>query len=145
MIGLVVYMLVARPSGLLSGVLATVPASVVLVVVAYHANLLDTVDPTTPAAVSQGHRVALAAGICAAVCAGLRVIFAVGLDPRLRRIAGRALIESPDEARRDRGRRRGDRGGRPRARRPPQPRARLAAVPQRRNSPAAARATCANA
>ena len=71
-IGLVVYVLVARPSGLLSGVLATVPATVVLVVVAYHANLLDTIDPTTPAAVSQGHRVALAAGICAAVCAGLR-------------------------------------------------------------------------
>jgi O-Antigen ligase len=91
-IGLVVYMLVARPSGLLSGVLATAPASVVLIVVAYHANLLDTVDPTTPAAVSQGHRVALAAGICAAVCAGLRAIFAIGLDPRLRRIAGRSLM-----------------------------------------------------
>jgi O-Antigen ligase len=91
-IGLVVYMLVARPSGLLSGVLATAPASVVLIVVAYHANLLDTVDPTTPAAVSQGHRVALAAGICVAVCAGLRAIFVVGLDPRLRRIEGRALM-----------------------------------------------------
>jgi hypothetical protein len=91
-VGLVVYMLVARPSGLLSGLLATVPATVALVVVAYHANLLDTVDPTTPAAVSQGHRVALAAGICAVVCAGLRAVCAVGLDPRLRRIAGRALI-----------------------------------------------------
>ena len=89
-IGLIVYVLVARPSGLLSGALATVPATVVLVVVAYHANLLDTVNPTTPAAVSQGHRVALTAGICAAVCAGLRAIFAIGLDPRLRRIASRA-------------------------------------------------------
>jgi len=91
-IGLVVYILVARPRGLLSGVLATVPASAVLVVVAYHASLLDTLEPTTPAAVSQGHRVALAAGICVAVSAGLRAIFAVGLDPRLRRIAGRALM-----------------------------------------------------
>jgi O-Antigen ligase len=91
-VGLVVYMLVARPSGLLSGLLATVPATAALVVVAYHANLLDTVDPTTPAAVSQGHRVALAAGVCAVVCAGLRAAFAVGLDPRLRRIAGRALV-----------------------------------------------------
>ena len=88
-VGLVVYMLVARPSGLLSGVLATVPASAVLILVAYHANLLDTVEPTTPAAVSQGHRVALAAGICAAVCAGLRLLLAVGLDPRLRRSYGR--------------------------------------------------------
>ena len=91
-VGLVVYMLVARPSGLLSGLLATGPASVALIVVAYHANLLDTVDPTTPAAVSQGHRVALAAGICAAVCAGLRLFFAIGLDPRLRGAAGRALM-----------------------------------------------------
>ena len=64
--------------------LATAPASVVLVVVAYHANLLDTVDPTTPAAVSQGHRVALVAGICAVACAALRLFFALGLDPRLR-------------------------------------------------------------
>ena len=95
-VGLVVYMLVARPRGLLSGALATVPATVVLIVVAYHANLLDTVEPTTPAAVSQGHRVALAAGICAAVSAGLRAILAVGLDPLLRRFAGRPLIEPHD-------------------------------------------------
>jgi hypothetical protein len=92
LVGLVVYVLVARPSGLLSGVLATTPASVVLIVVAYHANLLDTVDPTTPAAVVQGHRVALVAGICAVVCAGLRLCFAIGLDPRLRGATGRALI-----------------------------------------------------
>jgi O-Antigen ligase len=91
-IGLIVYVLVARPRGLLSGVLASAPATVALVVVAYHANLLDTVHPTTPAAVAQGHRVALAAGVCAAVCAGLRAIFAIGLDPRLRRIAGGALM-----------------------------------------------------
>jgi len=91
-IGLAAYVLVARPSGLLSGTLATLGATAALVVVAYHANLLDTVDPTTPAAVSQGHRVALVAGICAVVCAGLRAIFAAGLDPRLRRIAGRALM-----------------------------------------------------
>jgi len=91
-VGLVLYILLARPSGLLSGVLATAPASAVLIVIAYHANLLDTVDPTTPAAVSQGHRVALAAGICAAVCAGLRLLFALGLDPRLRGATSRALM-----------------------------------------------------
>jgi O-Antigen ligase len=83
-IGLVVYILFARPSGLLSGALATVPATAVLVRVAYHAKLLDSLHPTTPAAVSQGHRVALAAGICAPVCAGLRVLLATSLDPRLR-------------------------------------------------------------
>jgi hypothetical protein len=87
-VGLVVYVVVARPRGLLSGVLATVPATAALVVVAYRANLLDTVDPTTPAAVSQGHRVALAAVICAAVAAGLRLLFAARLDPRLHSSAG---------------------------------------------------------
>lgn len=87
-VGLVVYMVVARPRGLLSGVLATVPATAALVVVAYRANLLDTIDPTTPAAVSQGHRVALAAVICAAVAAGLRLLFAARLDHRLRSSAG---------------------------------------------------------
>ena len=133
-VGLVVYMLVARPSGLLSGVLATVPASAVLIVVAYHANLLDTVEPTTPAAVSQGHRVALAAGICAAVCAGLRLLLAVGLDPRLRRSYGRPWMS--------RGARRAAITGAaaaavvvdPRARRPPQSRTRLAPVHERRRS-----------
>jgi len=84
-IGLVVYMLFARPRGLSSGVLATAPPTVALIVVAYHANLLDTVDPTTPAAVSQGHRVAVVAGVCAFLSAGLRLLLAIGLDSRLLR------------------------------------------------------------
>jgi hypothetical protein len=88
-IGLLVYVLAARPSALLSGVLATLPATAVLIVIAYHENLLDTVDPTTPAAVAQGHRVALAAGVCVVVCAGLRMLLAARLDLRLRRSAGR--------------------------------------------------------
>jgi hypothetical protein len=88
-IGLVVYVLVARPRGLFSGVLATAPPTIALIVVAYHANLLDTVDPTTPAAVSQGHRVALVAGVCAFACACLRLLLAVGLDSRLSRISGK--------------------------------------------------------
>jgi hypothetical protein len=91
-LGLLLYMLVGRPRGLLSGALATAPPAAVLLVFAYRANLLDTVDPTTPAAVSQGHRVALAAVLCAAASAGLRLLFAARLDPRLRRFAGRALL-----------------------------------------------------
>jgi O-antigen ligase len=87
-VGLVVYVLVARPSALLSGVLATAPPTVALILIAYHANLLDTVDPTTPAAVSQGHRVALAALGCMAACAVLRLGLAARLDPRLRRSGG---------------------------------------------------------
>jgi O-antigen ligase len=91
-VGLVLYMLVGRPRGLLSGVLATAPPVAVALVFAYRANLLDTVDPTTPAAVSQGHRVALAAVLCVAAAAGLRLLLATRLDPRLRRSAGRALM-----------------------------------------------------
>ncbi len=91
-IGLVVYVLVARPSGLLSGALATVPATTALIVVAYHAKDLNSANPTAPAAVSQGHRVALAAAICVAACAGLRTILATRLDPLLRRQAGTAVV-----------------------------------------------------
>ena len=98
-IGLVVYVLVARPSGLLSGALATAPATVVLVVVAYHANLLDTVDPTTPAAVAQGHHVALAAGICAALCAGLRAILRDRPGSPPARCRRQGADESPNKAR----------------------------------------------
>jgi O-antigen ligase len=86
-IGVLVYVLLARPRGLLSGVLATLPPTAALVVVAYHANLLDTIDPTTPAAVAQGHHVALAAGICALASGGLRLALAVWLDPALRRLS----------------------------------------------------------
>ncbi len=93
-IGLAVYVLAARPRGLLSGALASAPGTVVLLVAAYHANLLDTVDPTTPAAVSQGHRLALAAGVCAIVCGGLRLLFAIVLDPRLRQSAGRPRMSA---------------------------------------------------
>jgi O-antigen ligase len=82
-IGLVVYVLVARPRGLLSSVPAVLPATAALILIAYHANLLDTLDPTTPAAVAQGHRVALAAGVCVLVCMGLRLMCVLVLDPRL--------------------------------------------------------------
>jgi hypothetical protein len=91
-IGLLVYALLARPRALLSGALAVVGPTAVLVVVAYHANLLDTFNPTTPAAVSQGHRVALVAGICVLACGALRLLLAHRLDPRLRRSGGRNWI-----------------------------------------------------
>jgi hypothetical protein len=87
-IGVGVYVLAGRPRALLSGALASAPPTAVLIVIAYHANLLATVHPTTPAAVAQGHRVALAAVICAAACAALRLLLAHVLDPRLRRSAG---------------------------------------------------------
>jgi len=91
-VGLLVYVLVARPRGLITGALATVPGTVIVVVVCNNANLLNTAEPTTPAAVSQGHHVALVAAVCAAASAGLRYLFAIGPDRYLRRVFGRRLI-----------------------------------------------------
>jgi len=82
-IGLALYAIVARPRALLGGALASIPASALLLAVAYGANLLDTVDPTTPAAVAQGHRVAMVAILCSLAAGALRLLCAARLDGRL--------------------------------------------------------------
>jgi O-antigen ligase/polysaccharide polymerase Wzy-like membrane protein len=82
-VGLLLYALVGRPRALLGGALAALPPTALTLAFAYRANLLDTVDPTTPAAVAQGHRVALAALLCAAAAAGVRLLCAARLDARL--------------------------------------------------------------
>jgi O-antigen ligase len=97
-IGLGIYVCVARPKGLLSGAIATIPATGVLLVAAYKASLLDTLDPTTPAAVAQGHRVAWIAAGCVLACMALRLLAALWLDPRLRR--GGVLGQIPAKTRR---------------------------------------------
>jgi O-antigen ligase len=89
-VGLLVYAFVGRPRGLLSGSIACAPSTAIVVVFAYHANLLDTIDPTTPGAVAQGHRVALVGVICALAGAAVRLALAVRLDPWLRRAPARA-------------------------------------------------------
>ena len=63
-IGTVAYLVVARPRGTVSGLAAAVPATAIVLVVAYHADLLATQSPTIPAAVSQGHRVAWVLAAC---------------------------------------------------------------------------------
>ena len=65
-IGIVAYLVLARPRGTASGLVATVPPTVLAVVVAYNADLLATERPTTQAAVSQGHRVAWVLAACVA-------------------------------------------------------------------------------
>jgi O-antigen ligase len=94
-VGLAVYALVARPRGLLSAALVVLPATTALILVAYHANLLDTLDPTTPAAVAQGHHVALVAGICVLVSLMARLVLTLVLDPRLGRWTVTARISAP--------------------------------------------------
>lgn len=93
-IGLLAYVLVGRPRALVGGLLAATPATAVLVLVAYHANLLDTIDPTTPAAVRQGHRVAFVALACAACGGALRLALAARLDGRLAALAARRPLRA---------------------------------------------------
>jgi len=86
MIGLVVYVLVARPRGLLSALLTAVPATAIALKVAYDANLLATLDPTTVGAVQQGHHVAIVVAICAVAAGFARAVLGIALDRPLRRI-----------------------------------------------------------
>ena len=82
-VGLVAYVAIARPRALLSGLLATGPAAAIAVVVAYDADLLATANPTRPAAVDQGHDVALVVALCVVGAAAVRALL-LKLDSRLR-------------------------------------------------------------
>jgi O-antigen ligase len=81
-VGLIVYVALARPRALIGGLVAVVPMTAIAVVAAYRADLLATLNPTSPAAVAQGHDVALVAAVCALGAAGLRALMSI-FDPRL--------------------------------------------------------------
>lgn len=88
-LGLILYVLIARPKALISGIVAAAPATAVALKFAYDANLLATPTPTTAAAVSQGRHVAVAVIACAAIAAALRLLLGLGLDGHLDRFAFR--------------------------------------------------------
>jgi hypothetical protein len=71
-VAVVVYAVVGRPRGLASSLLAVLPGAVTALVFAYDADALASADPTSAAAVSQGHWVAVAVGLSVAVTAALR-------------------------------------------------------------------------
>jgi hypothetical protein len=75
-IGVVVYVLIARPKVLVSTVVAAAPATAVALKVAYDANLLASRNPTSVAAVAQGKHVAVAVLACAGAAAALRGLLA---------------------------------------------------------------------
>lgn len=85
-VGLVVFAVLGRPRGLLPGVIATVPLSIVAVVSAYRHELLTTADPPAAAAAAQGHEVALVVVLCALGAAALRLLL-TPLDDRLERFS----------------------------------------------------------
>jgi O-antigen ligase len=76
-LGLAAYIVIARPQALVVGLIASAPATIAAVLAAYRADLLATLSPTTPAAVAQGHDVALAVTLCAAGAMTLRVLLLV--------------------------------------------------------------------
>jgi O-Antigen ligase len=73
-VGLIAYMLIARPRAIASGLLATVVPAALAVIAAYRADLLASLHPTAPAAVAQGHRVAVVVAASALGAAGLRAL-----------------------------------------------------------------------
>ncbi|MEA2423510.1 MAG: hypothetical protein QOF55_2609 [Thermoleophilaceae bacterium] len=64
LLGLVVYVVAARPRGLLGGLVAAGGAAAIALVSAYGADLLASNNPTSAAATSQGHDVALVVALC---------------------------------------------------------------------------------
>jgi O-antigen ligase len=73
-VGLLAYAVIARPRSLAGGLLATALPGAIALVSAYRADLLATLHPTTPAAVEQGHHVALIVALCALAAGGLRAL-----------------------------------------------------------------------
>jgi O-antigen ligase len=85
-IGIVIYLLVARPRGAVTGLLVAAPSAAVAVVAAYRADLLAKPDfATHHAAVSQGHKVALVVALCAVLGALARFAL-TWLDDRVERV-----------------------------------------------------------
>ncbi len=81
-IALAVYAVLGRPRGLLSALIATAPGTAIAVKVAYDDTLLSSANPTTPAAIHQGHQLALVVLGAIALSIGLRAVL-LALDRRL--------------------------------------------------------------
>jgi hypothetical protein len=85
-LGLTVYLVIAHPRGLLGGVLAAGPTTALAVSHTYSAELVQKGTPLMPAAIAQGHRLALTLGACALAAAVLRALMLM-LDARIARIS----------------------------------------------------------
>jgi O-Antigen ligase len=76
-LGLLAYALLARPRLLVSGLLATVPATAIAVKAAYDADLLASRDTTSAEAIAQGHDVATVVALCVLGAAVLRAVLLI--------------------------------------------------------------------
>ena len=84
-LAIAVYVVLAHNRGLITGLLAAAPLTALAVVRAYEADLLATQNPTSPAAVMQGHELAEAVLLCAAGATVFRGVLLL-VDSQLRRI-----------------------------------------------------------
>jgi hypothetical protein len=92
-LGLVAYVVLGRPRGLVTGLVAALPLAVLALKGAYDATALASQNPTGPAAVDEGHDLAL---LMAACCVGAGLV-RLALAPADSRLRGFAL---PTEMRR---------------------------------------------
>ena len=91
-IGVVGYILIARPRGFVPALIAVLPPTAIAVIWSYNADLLARPDPTTAAAVDQGQEVFVVLLLCA-LGAGAARYALTGVDERI------ALIDVPRETR----------------------------------------------
>jgi hypothetical protein len=83
-IGVVAYVLIARPRGFLPALAAVLPTTTIAVVWAYNADLLARPNPTTSGAVDQGQEVFVVLVLCALVAGAARyALIYLGADERL--------------------------------------------------------------
>lgn len=84
-LGLVVYVIVGRPRALLPALVAAGPLTAVALHAAYNATLLAGTDPTSAAAVAQGHSVARTVVLCSAGALVVRALLVLLADGPLER------------------------------------------------------------
>lgn len=91
-IGLVVYMVLARPWGLVGSLVASGPTAGVALLAAYGAELVGSEQFATAAGIAQGHELATTVVVCALVAGLLRAAL-TPIDQRLERRAERRSRE----------------------------------------------------
>jgi O-antigen ligase len=80
-VGLVAYVVLGRPRGVLSALIATAPATAIAMKVTYDSPLLSNGAPVTAPVVSQGHHLGLVVVGCVALAVVLRIAL-LALDKR---------------------------------------------------------------
>jgi O-antigen ligase len=93
-VGIAAFVLLGRPRGLVTGLIAAVPAAAIAVVSAYRHELLTSPDPQTAAAAAQGHRVATVVALCTVAAGALRLLL-TPLDSRLERASLPSSLRRP--------------------------------------------------